>query len=95
METLILFVIIIALLWLAHMNYKTKVSKREKLIDTYQFPAMISEKIIAKYPHLTQKDSAIVLDGLREYFHICNISGNSRMVSMPSQVVEAETIAVA
>lgn len=66
---------------------KWLVSRREQLIDTYQFPPAIARKLIEKYPHLTDQDADYVIAGLREYFHLCNIAGN-RMVSMPSQVVD-------
>jgi len=66
---------------------KSVISKREELIDTFRFPSSILEKIKEKYPDLTDQQATQVMDGLREYFHLCNIAGR-RMVSMPSQAVD-------
>ena len=66
---------------------KYRVARRRRLIDSYQFPARISTKLSDKYPHLSEPQVALVIDGLREYFHICNIAGR-RMVAMPSQAVD-------
>jgi len=62
-------------------------NRRQLLIDTYKFPKSIGEKVSAKYPHLSDDDIHLVINGLREYFHICNVAGK-KMVSMPSQVVD-------
>ncbi len=61
--------------------------RRQLLIDTYSFPKSISEKVSVKYPHLSDDELHLVINGLREYFHICNIAGK-KVVSMPSQVVD-------
>lgn len=66
---------------------KARVLKRENLIDSFEFPASIAQKVQDKYPHLKTAEVDMVMDGLREYFHICNIAGR-KMVSMPSQVVD-------
>jgi len=64
-----------------------RVSRREFLIDSYVFPESITQKIMEKYPHLTEAQANRVLDGLRDYFHVCNVAGR-RMVAMPSQAVD-------
>lgn len=88
MENFISVIVIAALAFVAYrVRRKALISKREKLIDTYEFPSTIAKKVTEKYPHLGQKEVAQVIAGLREYFHLCNIAG-SRMVSMPSQVVD-------
>lgn len=63
------------------------VAHRQRMIDSYQFPATIPDKIIKQYPHLSRDQANLAMDGLREYFHICNLAGR-KMVSMPSQVVD-------
>lgn len=74
--------------FIAFRIYRNKARKnRVHLIDTFQFPEIIATKVIEKYPHLNEKQAALVVDGLREYFHVCNIAGK-KMVSMPSQVVD-------
>lgn len=81
-------VIVALFAWAIYRSYRrSQVAKREILIDTYKFPATIERKVAEKYPHLTSQQTELVMRGLREYFHLCNIAGK-RMVSMPSQVVD-------
>ena len=65
----------------------TQVKRREALIDSYEFPPSITSKVMEKYPHLTEGQASRVVDGLRDYFHVCNVAGR-RMVAMPSQAVD-------
>jgi len=82
----IIFALFVAFI-LFRMTRKSRARKRADLIDAYPFPVKLSEKIAETYPHLSKRDVAKVIQGLREYFHICNTAGNT-MVSMPSQVVD-------
>lgn len=66
---------------------RSAVRRRTHLIESYRFPQKISDKVAQTYPHLSEGEVAAVMDGLREYFHICNHAGK-RMVSMPSQAVD-------
>lgn len=68
-------------------NKTLQISRRKSLIDSYIFPTTIIQKVMDKYPHLSESQAAEVMDGLRDYFHICNQAGK-RMVSMPSQAVD-------
>ena len=63
------------------------VNRRAELIENYEFPDTIARKIMARYPHLDETETAQILQGLREYFQVCNVAGR-RMVSMPSQAVD-------
>ena len=88
MENLVLIIFIAIILFVVYRAYgKYIISKRTELIDTFKFPSTIAEKVIEKYPHLTEQQASQVIVGLREYFHLCNTAGK-RMVSMPSQVVD-------
>ncbi|MCZ4279663.1 hypothetical protein O4H49_02660 [Kiloniella laminariae] len=58
-----------------------------RIIGSQQFPQTVSRKLQETYPHLQDNEIEQVLDGLRDYFHICHQAGK-RMVSMPSQVVD-------
>jgi len=93
MSSISIFFIIIGLIigWMLLRIYGiyqiSLASKREKFIDSYQFPETITIKVIEKYPHLSKEQAELVINGLREYFHVCNIAGRS-LVSMPSQVVD-------
>ena len=70
-----------------HLYRKKKRKSRQHLIDSYQFPQAIARKVMDKYPHLSEHQAALVMDGLRTYFHVSNTAGK-QMVSMPSQVVD-------
>ncbi len=61
--------------------------EKERYIDAYHFPMRVRESVKKRYPHLSDDDVEKVMQGLREYFHICHIAGK-RMVSMPSQAVD-------
>jgi len=88
MENLTYIFFITIFLFVVYYNYrKSVISKREHIINTFVFPASITGKVIEKYPHLSEQEANQVIDGLREYFHLCNIAGR-KMVSMPSQVVD-------
>lgn len=80
-------VLIIVLFVAFHLYKKSVVTKRAKLIDRYPFPPSLPTKVREKYPHLSDRELEQVMNGLREYFHLCNIAGK-RMVSMPSQAVD-------
>ena len=62
-------------------------SRRAAFIKRYTFPPSIREKVRERYPHLSDAQLRKVMDGLREYFQVCNYAGR-RFVSMPSQVVD-------
>jgi len=79
-------VIVIALLMLAIYRYHGD-RRREQFIRAYPFPPSIKDKLRTRYPHLDDTQLSKVIRGLRDYFSICNSAG-SRMVSMPSQVVD-------
>ena len=80
------FVLIISIvIYGIRMQHQRKV--RERFIESYRFPLSIENKIIEKYPHLTNDDAQLAMQGLRDYFCMCNLA-DKRMVSMPSQVVD-------
>lgn len=61
--------------------------RRAQIIDGFQFPKGIYNKIAKKYSHLNEEQILLVAAGLKDYFHLCNLAGK-QMVSMPSQVVD-------
>lgn len=85
----IVYLLVIAALgyWLYRFYKRRRAAHRARRIDAFVFPGSIRQKLIDTYPHLTEQDTALVMSGLREYFHLCNSAPN-RMVSMPSQVVD-------
>jgi len=66
---------------------KSRRASQLSYIRHYRFHPMLARKIKEKYPHLSDKDVKMVLEALKDYFYVCNIAG-SRMVAMPSQVVD-------
>ncbi|MCF7971078.1 MAG: hypothetical protein K9L22_07925 [Methylococcaceae bacterium] len=88
MSQLALFLILCVIAATLYNAYKkSQTLKRSALIDSYAFPQTMTRNICKKYPHLNTQQAEQVIDGLREYFHICNIAGKYR-VAMPSQVVD-------
>lgn len=71
----------------AKTSQRYTVQGRIRFIDSYFFPSSLAEKVAKTYPHLSKADVDRVIDGLREYFHICHIAGD-KAVAMPSQVVD-------
>jgi len=83
--SIILAIIIISLSW--KLWRKIAVKLRARHIQDYAFPGTLKRKVAQRYPHLDEAQLALVMDGLREYFQICNIAGR-KPVAMPSQVVD-------
>lgn len=71
-----------------HIFRHRQIAARRKRLDSYQFPAGIALKVRERYPHLSEADVELVIQGMREYFQVCNIAGR-KVVAMPSQVVDA------
>lgn len=67
--------------------FRSRRSAQLEYIQNYRFHPLLVKKVKEKYPHLSEKDIKLVLDALKDYFHICNLAGK-RMVAMPSQVVD-------
>ena len=61
--------------------------QRTHFIDTYRFPERLRLKLVETYPHLEVPQQERVLQGLRDYFRLCQMAGR-RMVAMPSQAVD-------
>ena len=62
--------------------------KRDRWIENYAFPDSIPVKVLEQYPHLNSEQVESVMEGMREYFHVCHAAGK-RMVAMPSRAVDA------
>ena len=56
-------------------------------IKNYSFHKSIRSKVVKAYPHLTDEQTHLVFQALRDYFWMCNM-GKRKMVAMPSQVVD-------
>jgi hypothetical protein len=59
-------------------------------ISGYQFPALLTQKLIEKYPHLAEQQADEIMTGLRTYFQICNMAQDEGdNLAMPSQAVDS------
>ncbi len=87
MNILLILVFIIICILFCLVYKKALCLKRQKRIDTYEFPNSIIAKVIETYPHLTEEQALIVIQRLREYFHLCNLADKS-LLAMPSQAVD-------
>lgn len=88
MELFVYAVVLIVFVLMSYWFVQRKDKQvRAKWINAYSFPSTVSKNIQKKYPHLTDSQITLVLNGLREYFHLCNLA-ERQMVAMPSQVVD-------
>lgn len=88
MKTILVIAIAVGLFFvIRNLNSNVLVSKRRSYINAFTFPRTLTQRLLEKYPHLTDTEAGDVIEGLRDYFHICNDAGKS-MVSMPSQAVD-------
>lgn len=88
-------VTLIAAILVFFITYLTKAAKAPKMvrgnfISAYQFPAALNDKLIEKYPHLSAANADEIIEGLRSYFHICNMAQEQgENLAMPSQAVDS------
>ena len=88
MDTLFIISVLAIIAFVSfQLSRKSRAKQRSNLINSYKFPPRIRDKVASTYPHLDDQQLDQVMDGLRDYFHVCNIAGK-RMVSMPSQAVD-------
>ena len=64
---------------------------RRKFIQSYAFPAALTKKLLQKHPTLNEEQTALVFEGLRQFFLIClraRVVSQSRSIGMPSKIVD-------
>jgi hypothetical protein len=61
--------------------------RRERFIRDYTWPPQLLEKLERHHAGFTRKESALVGNGLRQFF-LAYLGGGFRQVSMPSEVVD-------
>lgn len=64
-----------------------KQDRRDAFIDAYQFPAAVKNRVGKHYPHLSDDQLSLVMQGLKQYFKLFSMAGNGT-ISMPSRVVD-------
>lgn len=57
-------------------------------IASYRFHPALRKRLKETYPHLSDAEVNVVMDGLRDYFWCCHRAGG-KIVSMPSQAVDS------
>lgn len=60
---------------------------RARFIESFPLHERLDRRLAARRPSLSESQRVEVLEGLRDYFLICNRAGR-RMVAMPSQAVD-------
>ena len=83
------FIFILVLFILLLSSYIGMRERRHRAIflDSYSFPPAVMAEVIKRYPHLGDDELELVLQGLRQYFQLCN-AVPLQTVSMPSRVVD-------
>ncbi|MCK6388844.1 MAG: hypothetical protein L6Q65_14785 [Zoogloea sp.] len=61
--------------------------RRAERLQRFAFPPGPAQKVRQTYPHLDERQVAMVMAGLRDYFSIVQSAGR-QMVAMPSQAVD-------
>lgn len=89
MAKLVAFAVVAALLALlvAAAWHRLGRRHRERFIAAYPYVEALDRRLAARRPELSATQRTAVLDGLRDYFHLCHAAGR-RMVAMPSQAVD-------
>lgn len=87
MTTLLIACIAVVLIALLIWRNQGMAGKRMQRLEEYKFPPGIVRKLKAAYPHLTDAQVAMVMQGLREFFAVA-LMARGRMVSMPSRAVD-------
>jgi hypothetical protein len=83
----VIFILGLFLMFL-HSHLETRQRKRHAtFLETCVFPPKISAELAKRYPHLSNEQLTLVIQGLRQYFQLCNMAG-PKLVSMPSRVVD-------
>ena len=62
-------------------------SASARFIENFPFAERLDKRLAARHPELDAAQRAMVLEGLRDYFLLCNKAGR-RMLAMPSQAVD-------
>lgn len=62
--------------------------RRRRFLERYRFPDGLDEKLARARPELSAIDRARVLEGLRDWFRICQERGRRQFLAMPSRAVD-------
>lgn len=82
-----IFISVFLLLLLQNWLETEQQKRRAVFLENYVFPPAIRSELAKRYPHLSDEQLTLVIQGLRQYFQLCNAAGQ-QMLSMPSRVVD-------
>ncbi|BAT59499.1 hypothetical protein GJW-30_1_02032 [Variibacter gotjawalensis] len=71
--------------WVTYRAYRELA--RENFLRDYTWPPGLLDKLAVHYPSFTRKETALVAQGLRQFF-LAYLHGGRRYVAMPSQVAD-------
>lgn len=77
----------VAIFLLLQTRDKMREAGRAEFIRTYQWPPGLLDKLAEKNPRFQRKETALVSQGLRQFF-MAYLKGGRRYVAMPSQVAD-------
>lgn len=88
MELFFIVLVSVVVIFVGHSVWRGgAVIDRAEFIDQYNFPEKIKTKILEQHKELNSGQADRVIEGMREYFHICNEAGGA-FVSMPSEAID-------
>ena len=83
----VLAVLVVLLVFAFKGEQRLMQKRRAERLQQFAFPSGLARKVRQTYPHLDERQVAMVLAGLRDYFRIAQSAGR-QMVAMPSQAVD-------
>lgn len=83
----VMALLIIALAAAIYLAVRRGRQSRARFLAEYRLPEAIVTRFRAKHPQLTDGDAALVQEGLRQYFQVCQ-RARGKLAAMPSQVVD-------
>jgi hypothetical protein len=82
-----LFVAVVATIVIANLWIRSRRLRRAAFVRDYHWPPGLLDKLERRYADFTRKETALVGQGLRQFF-LAHLSSGNRYVAMPSKVVD-------
>jgi hypothetical protein len=79
--------LVVAGLIAASVFQKLQENRRAEFIRSYKWPAGLLDKLSRRYPQFKRKETALISQGLRQFF-LSYLKSGRRYVAMPSQVAD-------
>lgn len=65
-----------------------RANSRRHFVERYTFPSSVKRKLGEAYPGLDPQQLSLILQGMRDYFLVIQLSPKKQMVAMPSRGVD-------